>query len=203
MTVPGSSVTRSIQGIYAPIRSDSGETLMMRSLVECIESADPARALNLTPDYQRGYVWTERQAQQFVGHLVEGGHVAPVIINRFPTATGPLQADEVIDGHQRLRSTYRWLKGEIVAELSDGSTLHLDNLNAHDRALVTGYWLTGPRFSIMYVSLSRPDRLRLYLRLNRGGTVHSDDEIARVRGLLESETKLDEVMNITRRQRLP
>jgi len=34
---------------------------------------------------------------------------------------------------------------------------------------------------------TRADRLRLYLRLNRGGTIHTDDEIERVRAMLAAE----------------
>jgi len=179
-------MSRSIQDIYQPIRSDGAETLMMRSLIDRIESTNPDRSLNLAPDYQRAYVWTERQAAQFVGHFIEGGRVQPVIVNRFPI-TKVLQPDEVIDGQQRLRSVYRWLKGEIGAELYDGSTLHLHDLSDRDRADVTGYWLTGPHFDVWYVTLPRADRLRLYLRLNRGGTIHTDDEIERVRALLAAE----------------
>jgi hypothetical protein len=40
------------------------------------------------------------------------------------------------------------------------------------------------------VCLSRKEVLSLYLRLNRGGTVHSEAEIARVKALLDSESSL-------------
>lgn len=176
-----------IATIYKPVRSDGTETLMSATLIERIESADPPQRLNLAPDYQRGYVWTDRQASQFVGHMIEGGHVGPVIVQRFPLRGAPLQADEVIDGQQRLRSFYRWLTGDIHAELFDGTRLRVGDLEPKSRALVRSYWLTGPHFTVMYVSLPRRERLELYLRLNRGGTVHTDAEIERVFAMLEAE----------------
>lgn len=173
-----------IETVFQPIRSDGTETLMMAMLVQRIEAKNPFEQLNLRPDYQRGYVWTDRQAAQFVGHMVEGGHVGPVIVQRF---SNPEIPDEVVDGQQRLWSMYRWLKGGLSAELHDGTTLPLSALDGVSRTLVSGYWLTGPTFTVQYVSLSRAERLRLYLRLNRGGTVHSDEEIDRVRAMLSAE----------------
>lgn len=174
-----------IETVFRPIRSDGEETLMMAALVRRIESQNPFEQLNLRPDYQRGYVWTDRQAAQFVGHMIEGGHVGPVIVQRSPTSAET--PDEVVDGQQRLRSMYRWLKGELSAELHDGMFLSINALDEASRLLVSGYWLTGPTFTVRYVSLSRAERLRLYLCLNRGGTVHSDEEIARVRARLAAE----------------
>lgn len=40
---------------------------------------------------------------------------------------------------------------------------------------------------LYYVDLSRAARLRFYLRLNRGGSVHTDAEITRVEALLAAE----------------
>lgn len=174
-----------IETIYRPLRSDGTETVLPRDLVRRIEATDPHLKLNLSPDYQRDYVWTDRQASQFVGHMIEGGNIGNIIVQRYPL--GMWQPDEVIDGQQRLRSLYRWLKDEILAELHTGQHLHIDDLDDESRHSVRGHWLTGPHFVFQYVSLPRAERLRLYLRLNRGGTVHTDAEIERVRALLAQE----------------
>ena len=176
-----------IATIYKPLRSDGTETVTSLTLLRRIEATDPHQKLNLSPDYQRDYVWTDRQASQFVGHMVEGGSVGPVIVQRFPIGATAFQPDEVIDGQQRLRSYYRWLKGEIPAELHDGQHLYIDDLDTESQRSVRGHWLTGPHFTFLYVSLPRAERLRLYLRLNRGGTVHTDAEIERVRAMLDAE----------------
>ena len=181
-------MNRDIQDIFQPLRSDGIETVTFPMVVRRIDAADAADHLNLTPDYQRDYVWSDRQAEQFVGHMIEGGQVAPVIVQRYPIQRGGVTSDEVIDGQQRLRSVYRWMKGEIAAELHDGSTVRIDDLDAESQRVIrSSGWLTGPHFSIQYVSLPRAERLRLYLRLNRGGTVHTDAEIGRVRAMLAEE----------------
>lgn len=176
-----------IETIYRPLRSDGTETVLPSDLLQRIEATDPRMKLDLSPDYQRDYVWTDRQASQFVGHMIEGGNVGNIIVQRFPIRSAPIQPDEVIDGQQRLRSFYRWLRDEIPAELHTGQNLCIDDLDIESRRSVRGHWLTGPHFTFQYVSLPRAERLRLYLRLNRGGTAHTDAEIERVRALLAQE----------------
>lgn len=143
---------------------------------------------NLAPDYQRGYVWTDRQASLFVGHWLEGGEIGRILVQRYesqknvPSGTKWHELPvEVIDGQQRLRSIWRWVKGEIDAEISDGKRWAYKDTNEIDRFDLN--------VVLTYVDLPRAERLRLYIRLNRGGTVHADDEIERVRALLAEESK--------------
>lgn len=179
-----------IQDVFNPIRfADGVETLHWGALVKRLElpPGDPS-SINLSPDYQRDYVWTDEQASLFIGHMLSGGVTGYIIVQRSPIArSGSIVPDEVIDGQQRLRSVHRWMKGEIPAILTDGSSFFVHDLDEDSSWSIKGSWITGPRFDVGYVSLSRADRLRLYLRLNRGGTVHTNEEIDRVRELLEAE----------------
>ena len=118
-----------------------------------------------------------------VGHLIEGGATPMLIINRDPSYQ---RHDEVVDGKQRITAVYRWMKGEIPAELTDGRMVYLTDLDELGQKYITG--MTGAVQDIGYVQLNRAGVLRLYLRLNRGGTVHSDEEISRVRALLAEES---------------
>lgn len=140
------------------------------------------RGLVLQPDYQRGYVWTDRQAELFVGHWLEGGEVPKIYVHRPRSAEsgGPRwyeQPCEAIDGQQRLRSLWRWVKGEILAETSSGERLAYADTNEVDRRQLD--------VKICYVSLRYDDRLKLYIRLNRGGTAHTETDIAKARALLD------------------
>jgi hypothetical protein len=141
-------------------------------------------ALDVNPDYQRGHVWTEAQSAAFVGHKLEGGECPTLTIQRW---AAPVSAvDELVDGKQRLLAILGFVEDRIPALLSDGRAYHLRAWSPDDQR-------TLPRaFELMlrarYVSCrSRADVLRLYLRLNRGGSVHTDEEIERVRTLLRSE----------------
>lgn len=168
---------------WHPIQWGGGsETIGMRALVcryECQEGEEP---WNLDPDYQRDHVWTDEQAGRFVGHLISGGAVPPVIINRDPTYEKP---DEVVDGKQRLTACYRWMKGEIPAILHDNREIRFSDLDEESQRYLTS--MTGPVIRINYGHWSREEVLDIYLKLNSGGTVHTPEEIERVRGLLAAE----------------
>jgi HNH endonuclease len=87
---------------------------------------------------------------------------------------------EVIDGKQRLTAIWRWMKDQIPAELSDGTMIWYHDTNEVDRR--------GLDSLITYTDISRVERLRFYLKINRGGTVHSEAEIGKVREMLAAET---------------
>lgn len=144
------------------------------------------RQLDLCPDYQRGYVWTDKQASRFVGHWLEGGETPRILVQRYeseknvpPGVEWWTLPAEVIDGQQRLRSIYRWVKGEIKAEISDGRRWAYRDTNEIDRF--------GLDVVLTYVDMPRAERLAFYVRLNRGGTVHTEEEIQRVREMLAKE----------------
>lgn len=129
------------------------------------------------PDYQRGRVWTDEQASAFCGHVLTGGSVPAMWLNRSETR----KEIEIIDGQQRLTSLFRWIKGEIPATLLDGETQiwSKDFEDADWRYLCAKIMV-----KIKFVDLTRKEAIGLYLRLNTGGTPHTPEEIARVRALL-------------------
>jgi len=138
------------------------------------------------PDYQRGHVWTQRQRELFLGYLLEDGQM-PLVFLRDVDWKDPEDKYEIVDGKQRLQSCVMFLRGKVEAELSDGKRLRWRDFNEIDRRQT-------PNIRCGLVNL--PDRksvLEFYLRLNRGGTLHTDEEIDRVRALLaEEERKLAE-----------
>ena len=83
---------------------------------------------------------------------------------------------ELVDGLQRVTAVLRFVRNEIPAF----GSLHCD----FDDNLT----MTGPAFTWRVCNLpTRKEVLNLYLLLNAGGVVHSAEEIARVRKLLEQE----------------
>lgn len=134
------------------------------------------------PDYQRGHVWTQRQRELFLGYLLENGQM-PLVFLRDVDWKDPEDKYEIVDGKQRLQSCVMFLRGEIEAELSDGRRLWWRDFNEVDRRQT-------PNIRCGLVDL--PDRksvLEFYLQLNRGGTMHTDEEIDRVRALLAEEER--------------
>lgn len=129
--------------------------------------------------FQRDHVWTPEQQSKFVGHLLEGGDVAPLIVNRGPD--GDWETTLMVDGKQRLTACRRWAESGIPALLYDGRRVwarHLDEVSQrHCRLRI------GLEFAL--VDWSEEEMLANYIRLNRGGTVHTDQEIRKVQRMLQ------------------
>lgn len=148
----------------------------MASLARRMTDVDPI----IIPDYQRKHVWTNVQSSRFIGFLAEGGTVPPLFVQRWKDSLIP---DELLDGLQRVTAIQAFVAGKIPMELSDGTQVFLSDLSPQDRKLLTGH--AGPMLSIQYIQCeTRVAVLQMYLRLNRGGTAHTDAEIAHVENLL-------------------
>lgn len=139
---------------------------------------------DLNPDYQRDHVWTEVQSRRFVGFFLSDGPRTPVWIHRPDHKTDGADylhlPEEVIDGQQRVKALMAFFAGTIPAEMEDGKLLWWRDCNEVDRRSMIS-------LNVRYVSMSRRERLSFYLRLNNGGTVHTDAEITKVRKMLEAE----------------
>lgn len=137
----------------------------------------------VVPDYQRQRVWTRTQSARYVGSLLENGRLSmPFIFQRWPESRSQ-RPDEIVDGLQRLSALRDFMVADAPAMLSDDRIVRLSDFSDVDKHRIGGIATT-----VYYVSLpTRADVLRLYIRLNRGGTVHTDEEIERVRMLLAME----------------
>ena len=149
----------------------------IESLKNRLEEYDNDYRLILNPDFQRGYVWTEKQQIEFLEFFFKGGKTARVIyFNCGLWDNDPKETDipemVCVDGLQRLTSFLRFLNNEIpifghyYKEFEDSPRTQftiLFNVNNLKR---------------------RKDVLRWYIEMNSGGTVHSDEELDRVRKLM-------------------
>ena len=133
--------------------------------------------LDLDPDFQRGYVWTQKQKTAYVEYILRGGKSGRDL---YFNCVGWMRENEgpyvIVDGKQRLEAVRGFLRDEVRAF---GSVFreYTDKLR-----------LTGPDF-IWHVNnlASRADVLQWYIEMNTGGTVHTDGEIKRVRKMIEKE----------------
>jgi hypothetical protein len=133
--------------------------------------------LNLDPDFQRAHVWTPAQQTAYVEYILRGGTSGRELYFNHPGWMKGWEGEYVIvDGKQRLEAVRQFMRGEVPAfgyyrhEYADEP----DILNA--------------RFSWNIASIAtRREVLEWYLNFNSGGTVHTDDELNRVRRLLEQE----------------
>jgi uncharacterized protein with ParB-like and HNH nuclease domain len=144
--------------------------------------------LDLNPEFQRGYVWTETQKEKYVEFLLRGGKSARDIYFNFPHYTKGTNDREVdpilnrmviVDGKQRLSAILGFMRNEVKAfgyfyKDFDGVIRHSKN------------YLT---FNINELT-TRKDILNWYLDFNSGGTVHTEEELDKVRRLIKTQATL-------------
>lgn len=149
-----------ISSIYRPTPWMGEETVDLKSLVRWLEWND----VDMSPPYQRGSRWTLEQQALFMGHMLAGGDLLPVVIQRVPDSGH----SEMLDGKQRVEAMIAWLEGKVAAVLPDG------------RAVLRSQ-VTGPigrvGFRAKYVNLPFEDRKRFYVRFNSAGTPHTREEL--------------------------
>lgn len=141
--------------------------------------------LRLDPDYQRAHVWTERQQIAYVEFQLMGGEVSRSLIFNAPywrsLRTNPEDTYvELLDGKQRLQAVRCFLRGKFKA-----LGFYFDEFEGRLPSMEY-------RFTFQVCCLeTREEVLQLYLKINAGGTPHSREELARVRGLLDEERNRD------------
>lgn len=138
--------------------------------------------LDVSPDFQRGYVWTPEQKVRFVEYMLRGGVSGLDIYTNCPTwQHGHIGADNpdswfvLVDGKQRLDAALGFLNNEFPVfghyfrEFTDRPRITQCNFRWHVNDLKT-----------------REECLQWYLDLNSGGTVHTSDELDKVRALINA-----------------
>lgn len=152
-----------------------------RFMEDTLEQFREPDGLELDPDFQRGHVWTEEQQVRYVEFVLRGGRSGRTIyFNKSGWQRGGPGRGEpmvLVDGKQRLQAVRRFMRSEIRAF---GSLLSEFN----DRPDMIRH---GFEFVVNDLQ-TRAEVLQWYIDLNAGGVVHSDDEIDRVRALLEAES---------------
>lgn len=143
-------------------------------LAHWMERSGSIASLNLDPDYQREHVWTREQQINYIEYALRGGEVGRNITFNCPgwmsNWKGPF---ELVDGKQRLEAVRSFLRDEFRA--FGYLCSEFDSLRSLN-------------FSFRFRVCTIPDRagiLQLYLNINAGGTPHTEEELTRVRALLE------------------
>lgn len=144
--------------------------------------------LDLNPDFQRGHVWNEAQQRAFVLALLRGSLSSSALLLQFNCANWDTFSEKTdsdlplglqcLDGLQRLTAMSCFLDGNLAIE---GFTF--------DDLVGTPYDIARRRlvFNVeFYAYRYKRDVLEHYLAFNSGGSVHSNEEISRVRAMLEA-----------------
>jgi hypothetical protein len=137
----------------------------------------PSVGFEMDPDFQRGHVWTEQQQIRYVEFMLRGGKSSRVIYwnckGWMHTFEGPMV---LVDGKQRISAVLRFLGNEILA-FGHKREEYTDRLG-----------LCHCDFLMNVNNLkTRAEVLQWYIDLNAGGVAHTNEEINKVRRLLDIE----------------
>jgi hypothetical protein len=148
---------------------------MLENQLKSWDNPESGEKLDMDPDFQRGHVWTEEQQIRYIEFVLRGGYSGNVIYWNNPTwFRGFDQPTVLVDGKQRLNAVLRFLRNEIKAfgHYRKEYTDRIDIIRVRFRFVVNDL-------------RTRKEVLQWYLDLNAGGTVHTTDELDKVRNLLK------------------
>jgi len=135
--------------------------------------------LILDPDFQRAHVWTEQQQIKFVEFMLRGGKSGRELLfncPRFGSNSNNKEPMVLVDGKQRINAITRFMSHELP--IFGGH--YLSDFTDTPRYYVTDFILCINDLQ------TRAEVLQWYLEVN-SGTPHTEQELERVRLLLESE----------------
>lgn len=126
--------------------------------------------LDIDPVFQRAHVWTEKQQIDYVEYSMLGGELAKSLTFAAVgwRSISNLSWYALVDGKQRLEAVRKYLRNELPVF----GRLYAD----HDDV---GFSLPCS-FGWRVVEVDSPrDCAKIYLALNRGGTPHTAEDIAK------------------------
>jgi len=139
--------------------------------------------LNLNPSFQRSHVWTQTQQIEWLEFFLRGGKTGRVIYLNKPDwqahrfyKKGTYNEFVVVDGKQRLEACRRFLENEIKVFNSFYSE-YTDKIRMMRASL---------RINVNTLQTER-EVIQWYLQMNTGGTPHTQEEINKVKKLLENK----------------
>jgi len=142
--------------------------------------------VNMDPVYQRDYVWNLKQKQKFVGACLENHRMIPVFwFNFYKVGQGTNSPCEVVDGKQRLEAIRGFLRNEYSAICPCGEVFTAEELlndPISNRNLSSSITL-----KMHFIQVEPVDAMQFYLRLNAGGTIHSQEDLDRVKEYIIQE----------------
>jgi len=140
--------------------------------------------LDLDPDFQRGHVWTPEQQVRYVEFILRGGasgrDIQTNCVN-WNSVVKPQGPYVLVDGKQRLTAALAFLNNEFAVFEGQPYGGYYEDFTG--RLSITGVSFTWHVNDLD----TRAEVLQWYLDLNAGGVVHTDEELTRVRKLLEQE----------------
>jgi len=132
--------------------------------------------MDVNPKFQRGHVWTEQQKVRYIEFILQGGKTGRDIYVNCPNWNSSSDMPKwcvLVDGKQRLDAVFGFLNNEFKAFDSYFS----EYTGAMRMTHIGFHWYVNDLKTIEEV-------YQWYIDLNTGGTVHTEEEVAKVKDML-------------------
>ena len=134
---------------------------------------------DMSPDFQRGHVWTMDKRVAYIEFTLRGGDSARNLYfncHTYEDITSTHSPYVLVDGKQRLTSILMFLEDKIPV-FGGARRSDFEDRMGRDYKV---------RWNVNSLK-TRAEVLQWYLDLNTGGVVHTSEEIEKVQRLLEKE----------------
>ena len=151
----------------------------IRRIPEWIKKEQREMNLQLNPVFQRGHVWTDEQQIAWLEFFLKGGKSGNIVYFNCPSwhhsvKDGDYDEYVCVDGLQRITSICRFINNEIKVF---GSYYN----EYEDPRIVSRHTL---KFNVNDLKTEK-EVLQWYIDMNAGGTPHTNEEIERVKKMIE------------------
>ena len=133
--------------------------------------------LQLNPEFQRGHVWTQEQQENYIEFILRGGKSGRDFYFNW---NQKINEYVCVDGLQRTTAFMKFINGEINA--------FNQKYNEFGFTKREVCWNPLPEFRVdVYMNHleNKKEILEWYIDMNAGGTPHTDDEIERVKKMIQ------------------
>lgn len=135
--------------------------------------------------YQRGYVWSENEQQQFLSSLLKGFPVGTISLSRYPDwYERKTHWYEVVDGKQRLITLKLFLTNKIPLVLNE-ENLFWGQLNPVERRLFTSCRMP----TIDLEKVNDLTRLQYFANVNFSGVPQSEEHSIKIMKMIKELTQ--------------
>lgn len=139
-------------------------------------------ALDFDAPYQRGYVWTQKEQDEYLTTLLAGYPTGIICIAEGKdTEFKEFKWIEVVDGKQRLTTLKLFFEGEIGLPLNNGERIFYPDFSPVESR---GFRNVGINLLRMDTASER-DKLNFFYRVNFMGVPQSPEHRAKVEGMMK------------------
>ena len=161
------------------------ESVTLRSSVKYFYMLFKDNLIDLNPIYQRGYVWTKQQKNDYILNLFESkAEIRPVVV-QYGAKDREDDLLEILDGKQRLSTLFDFIDNKVTV-----NGLYFKDLANEDQEFIMNHKIDYRRImkrSDDASDLKLETKLQLFYEINLYGTKMTDEELKKVQKLLANK----------------